>query len=82
MTGVQTCALPICLGANVPREDDAAFVQQAFRGVLCVAPGAAELDACVKTMRALRQLPDTSPDQARAQLVWALLNHNDFVTLR
>ena len=29
-----------------------------------------------------RDLPDTTSEQARAHLVWALLNHNDFVTLR
>jgi hypothetical protein len=33
-------------------------------------------------MEAWRKLPDSTPDQARAHLVWALLNHNDFVTLR
>jgi hypothetical protein len=70
------------LAANVPPGDDAAFVQQAFRDVLGALPHEAELAACVKTMEAWRKLPDSTPDQARAHLVWALLNHNDFVTLR
>jgi hypothetical protein len=70
------------LAANVPPGDDAAFVQPAFRDVLGALPHEAELAACVKTMEAWRKLPDSTPDQARAHLVWALLNHNDFVTLR
>ena len=45
-------------------------------------PTGEELAACVETMRAWRQLPDTSPDRARGHLVWVLINHNNFVTLR
>jgi hypothetical protein len=70
------------LAANLPPGDDAAFVRQAFRDVLGVLPREAELAACVKTIEAWRKLPESSPDQARAHLIWALLNHNDFVTLR
>jgi hypothetical protein len=62
--------------------DDAAFVRQAFRGVLGVPPNEVELAACVQTVKAWRKLPKATPEQARAHLVWALLNHNDFVTLR
>lgn len=70
------------LGGIVPPEDDPAFVRQAFRGVLCAAPSDAEVATCIQTMSALRKLPGTIPAQARAHLIWALLNHNDFVTLR
>ena len=70
------------LGADVPMSDDAAFVRRAFSGVLGVAPSDGELAACVKTMDAWRKLPNSKPEQARAHLIWALLNHNDFVTLR
>ena len=70
------------LGADVPADDDAAFVRKAFRGVLGVVPNDGELAACVKTMDAWRKLPKSTPEQARAHLIWALLNHNDFVTLR
>jgi hypothetical protein len=70
------------LAADVPSGDDVAFVRQAFRDVLSVMPHEPELAACVKAMEGWRKLPDTTPDQARAHLVWALLNHNDFVTLR
>jgi hypothetical protein len=70
------------VGAGIPRDDDAAFVRCAFRGVLGVPPAGDELAACVETMKAWRSLPDTTPDQARGHLIWVLINHNDFVTLR
>ncbi len=69
-------------GATLAPNDDAGFVRQAFLGVLGTRPSEAETAACVKTLEAWRKLPDTTPEQARANLVWALLNHNDFVTLR
>jgi hypothetical protein len=70
------------LGSQIPENDDRAFVLQAFRWILCTAPNAAEWTACVNTMVALRQQPGTTYAQARGHLVWVLLNHNDFVTLR
>jgi DNA-binding GntR family transcriptional regulator len=70
------------LGGKIPPEDEAAFVRAAFRGVLCTAPSEAEIAACLQTLSELRKLPGTTPAQVRAHFVWALLNHNDFVTLR
>lgn len=70
------------LGGKTLPEDDAAFVRAAFRSVLCTAPSEAEIAACLQTLSELRKLPGTTPAQARAHFVWALLNHNDFVTLR
>ena len=70
------------LTAEVPPSDDAAFVRQAFRTVLGTAPRDAESSACLATLEAWRKLPQATPAAARAQLVWALFNHNDFVTLR
>ena len=70
------------LGSQIPELDDREFVLQAFRGILCSAPNDAEWTACVNTMVALRQQPGTTHAQARGHLVWVLLNHNDFVTLR
>ena len=70
------------LTTEVPPNDDNAFVRQAFRTVLGTAPGDAESAACLKTLDAWRKLPQATPTTARAQLVWALFNHNDFVTLR
>jgi hypothetical protein len=70
------------LTAAVPPNDDAAFVRQAFRTVLGASPAEAETAACMKTLETWRKLPQSTPADARAQLVWALFNHNDFVTLR
>lgn len=70
------------LGTQIPENNDRAFVLQAFRGILCVVPNDAEWTACVNTMVALRQQPSTTHAQARGHLVWVLVNHNDFATLR
>ena len=70
------------LSGEVPPNDDGAFVREAFRTVLGTSPNEAESVACLKTLEACRKLPQATPATARAQLVWALFNHNDFVTLR
>ena len=65
------------LGPKVPADDDAAFAVLAFRSVLGVPPTQPELAACVETVTSLLNVPNTTRAQARSQLVWALLNHND-----
>jgi hypothetical protein len=66
--------------------DDTAFIRQAFLLIVAAEPGEAEIDACRRALDEWRKLPAGSerPDgaDARANLVWALLSHNDFVTLR
>ncbi len=62
--------------------DDADFVRTAFAVLLAMTPSDAELAASHDALEAWRQLPNGSADSARANLVWALINHNDFVTLR
>jgi hypothetical protein len=65
---------------------DAAFVRQAYAYVLGVRAQDAEVAACLSALAAWRAAAgggDPAAGQsARANLVWALLNHNDFVTLR
>jgi hypothetical protein len=70
-------------------ENEAAFVRRAFRVLLGFEPGEAELGASLRAMGAwaalaVRNDPSTVAGitEPRAGLVWALLNHNDFVTLR
>jgi hypothetical protein len=66
---------------------DAEFVRAAFETVLAGAPTAAEQAECE---RALARLTDLArkhnhadpAGRARANLVHALLNHNDFITIR
>jgi hypothetical protein len=65
-----------------PATDDRAFVQTAFRVVLGITANDAEIAASEKALEAWRNLPGGSPDTARANFVWTLINHNDFVTLR
>jgi len=62
--------------------DDTAFLQKAFRVVLGIQASDGEIAASEKALEAWRNLPGGSADNARANLVWALINHNDFVTLR
>lgn len=69
------------LSARTPAATDDAFVRQAFRSLLGYDPSHAELGECLQSLEAWRQ-ESASADRARVHLVWALLNHGDFVTLR
>ena len=66
---------------------DAAFARAAFETVLGTAPNAEELAACAEALEEWRALaarakrPDPAT-RARANLVHALFNHNDFITVR
>ena len=67
--------------------DDPAFVRTAFVVLLGVESSQAEAAAMIRALREWEQLPEAKQDGdatlwARANLVWVLLNHNDFVTLR
>jgi hypothetical protein len=75
------------LGAGVAAGDDAAFVEVAFRAIVGRPADAFERAACLRTAAAIRGVPGLAaagdgPEPARVQTVLALLNHNDFVTLR
>ena len=62
--------------------DDSTFIQKAFTVLLGIVASDREIAASHKALESWRQLPQGSTDNARAHFVWALLNHNDFVTLR
>ncbi len=68
--------------------DDVQFIQHCFRLLLAIEPSEAEVQASLRALQQWQELADTQGDSAatthsaRGQLVWALLNHNDFVTLR
>jgi hypothetical protein len=76
------------VGASTP--DDLEFVRRAFFTLLGIRASEAEMSASVKALAAWRGLPveaagaavDVSIDRARAHFIWALINHNDFITLR
>lgn len=75
------------LQARLGEASDADFVRAAFQSVLASEPTAAERAECEE---ALKQLTDISKKagrtdaalRARTALVHALLNHNDFITVR
>jgi hypothetical protein len=65
--------------------DDAAFIQAAFDTILAASPSAEEQAECTRTLRELVRLLQGRPDaarRARGNLIHALLNHNDFITVR
>ncbi len=75
------------VGARLEREgesaSDAAFARAAFETVLARRPTDAELQECLRTLVALTDfLGKEKRARAREDLVHALVNHNDFVTIR
>jgi Protein of unknown function (DUF1553)/Protein of unknown function (DUF1549)/Planctomycete cytochrome C len=68
------------IGGTATGDDE--FIRQAFTLVVGIHPGAEEVDASRKALESWKNLPGGTAAQARSNLVWILLNHNDFVTLR
>ena len=73
--------------ASVSEITDEAFIQEAFLTVLNVAPTAPESAASLEAISELMAIVSpgknqTAQSQARTIFVLALLNHNDFVTVR
>ncbi|MBM3844850.1 MAG: DUF1553 domain-containing protein, partial [Verrucomicrobia bacterium] len=68
-------------------DSDSAYVGSAFKLLLGFAPSPQELAASLQAMADWRaSLVDAEPSvktaKARANLAWALMNHNDFLTVR
>ncbi|QDT53740.1 Planctomycete cytochrome C [Caulifigura coniformis] len=61
---------------------DVDFINRAFMLILAISPREAEIAASRNSLDRWSKVANGSPEQARANLVWILLNHNDFVTLR
>jgi len=73
------------LHARLGVADDAAFTAGAFELILGSTPTKDELAASLEALAELRAALKGAPDatkRARTQLVQALINHNDFVTIR
>ncbi|WP_437204001.1 DUF1553 domain-containing protein [Planctomicrobium sp. SH664] len=62
--------------------NDADFLELAFITLLGMHPTEEELRVCLEAMERWKSIEGGSAEQARSNLVWALMNHNDFVTLR
>lgn len=71
---------------TVKSEDD--FIREAFRTILCCEPTEEEMIACREALVEWKKVMATFPAsilprvRARSNLVHALLNHNDFVTVK
>ncbi len=73
------------LHARLGDDDDAKFVTAAFEVVLGTSPTKDELATCLEALTELRAELKAAKDagkRARLQVVQALINHNDFVTVR
>ncbi|MEC5128772.1 DUF1553 domain-containing protein [Verrucomicrobiales bacterium BCK34] len=70
---------------GVDSEEDV-FIERAFRAVLARNPGELEVSECLQFLSDLRALSGQTREgdelRYRGQLVHALINHNDFVTIR
>ncbi|HSQ56769.1 MAG TPA: DUF1553 domain-containing protein, partial [Gemmata sp.] len=75
------------LHSRLGKVDDRAFATAAFVDVLGSLPIEPEVNACLDTMAAIRSVlnkldPEARTGRARRQLIQALLNHNDFITVK
>jgi hypothetical protein len=62
--------------------DNVEFMRRAFKVILGNQASDSEVAACLDAIKQWREQPGASSETVRPNLVWALLNHNDFVTLR
>lgn len=72
---------------QTPNLNDQEFIKRAYEKILCVEPTPQEsalcLQALTKTQAALKTINKQQPVwRSRENLVHALLNHNDFITIR
>jgi hypothetical protein len=70
------------IAALLALPDETAFVRKAFAVLLGIKASDAEVTASVSALDAWRKLPKATPENARGNFIIALINHNDFVTLR
>ncbi len=63
-------------------DDDTHFIRKAFAVLLGIEASNHEISACEEALVEWRTSGDDSTKNARENLIWSLINHNDFVTLR
>jgi hypothetical protein len=66
----------------VKEQGDEEFVRQCFRRVLGTEAAPDEVSVCIENMALLREVPQSNDAKIRHAIVLALLNHNDFITIR
>ncbi len=67
---------------SIHAAEDAEFIRNAFRVMLGIEAKESEIAASQAALVAWQNLPGGNEQSARSNLVWTLVNHNDFVTLR
>ncbi len=75
------------LTKDSPAATDDDFIHRAYETIMAVEPSGAEMEVCAETLMQLRSLAEKQGHKdpvvrARAGLVHALFNHNDFITVR
>ena len=63
-------------------KDNPTFIKDAFAVVLGISVTPDEIIECLSALEQWERLPEGTSGTARSQLIWVLLNHNDFVTIR
>jgi hypothetical protein len=79
---VLTASQQIAQRLSLDAESQHDFIEKSFTTLLCIPADETELAACEAALTTWESQPGGTPEQARAHLIWVLLNHNDFVTLR
>ena len=79
---VLTASPQIAERLSLDTESQRDFIEKSFMTLLSIPAGEAELAACETALATWEGQPGSSPEQSRSHLIWVLLNHNDFVTLR
>ncbi|TVQ00183.1 MAG: DUF1553 domain-containing protein [Planctomycetaceae bacterium] len=67
---------------HAAEKTDDTLLRVAFEHLLGSPPSDEELAAGREALAAWRALPEMTEERVRENLIWSLLNHNDFVTLR
>jgi hypothetical protein len=76
----QSRALARRLSSDTKGETDAGFVRLAFERLLTRPPTEAETERCLQYLNG--RTSDEGSENLRASLIHALMNHNDFITIR
>ena len=82
------CGVSAAAASTATPLDDSDFTTRAFVAILGRRPTAAETAVCLDSLAAWRRqepaagTPAPAGDHSRTQLVWSLLNHTEFLTIR
>jgi len=69
------------IARRLNEKDEAAFIRAGFELVLGSSPSSAEIEECKEALKELMKIAG-DPLRARVNFIQALLNHNDFITIR